>query len=61
MPSSRPNRQSHATAAPRRISGSAPVTGSMRWDDKGEQRYAAVGVYDLGRDGWNLRIRSDTW
>ncbi len=49
------------TAVLRRISGSAPVTGSMRWDDKGEQRYAAVGVYDLGRDGWNLRIRSDTW
>ena len=45
------------TAVLRRISGSAPVTGSMRWDDKGEQRYAAVGVYDLGRDGWNLRIR----
>ena len=49
------------TAVLRRISGSAPVTGSMRWDDKGEQRYAAVGVYDLGRDGWNLRIRSDIW
>ena len=49
------------TAMLRRISGSAPVTGSMRWDDKGEQRYAAVGVYDLGRDGWNLRIRSDIW
>ena len=45
----------------RRISGSAPVTGSMRWDEQGEQRYAAVGVYDLGRDGWNLRIRSDIW
>jgi len=49
------------TATLRRMGGSAPVTGSMRWDDKGEQRYAAVGVYDLGRDGWNLRIRSDTW
>ena len=49
------------TATLRRMGGSAPVNGSMRWDDKGEQRYAAVGVYDLGRDGWNLRIRSDTW
>lgn len=49
------------TAVLRRISGSAPVTGSMRWDEQGEQRYAAVGVYDLGRDGWNLRIRSDIW
>ena len=49
------------TAMLRRISGSAPVTGSMRWDEQGEQRYAAVGVYDLGRDGWNLRIRSDIW
>ena len=49
------------TAMLRRISGSAPVTGSMRWDEQGEQRYAAVGVYDLGRDSWNLRIRSDIW
>ena len=49
------------TAMLRRISGSAPVTGSMRWDEQGEQRYAAVGVYDLGRDGWNLRISSDIW
>ena len=49
------------TAMLRRISGSAPVTGSMRWDEQGEQRYAAVCVYDLGRDGWNLRIRSDIW
>ena len=49
------------TAMLRRISGSAPVTGSMRWVEQGEQRYAAVAVYDLGRDGWNLRIRSDIW
>ena len=47
--------------AMRTINGYAPVIGTMSWDDKGEQRYAAVGVYDLGRDGWNLRIRSDTW
>ena len=49
------------TTEPRRLSGSAPVAGSMRGGDQGEQRYVAVGVYDLGRDGWNLRIRSDTW
>ena len=59
MPSSRPNRQSHATAAPRRISGSAPVAGSMRG---GEQGHAAGGVYRLlARDGWNLPLRSDAW
>jgi len=49
------------TAALRQMSGFAPVTGSMRWDERGEQRYAAVGVYELGRGGWDLRIRSDIW
>lgn len=49
------------TAALRRINGYAPVTGSMKWDEKGEQRYAAVGVYELRRGSWELRMRSDRW
>ncbi len=49
------------TAAMHAINGYAPVTGTMTWDDKGEQRYAAVGVYELRRGSWGLRMRSDRW
>ena len=49
------------TAAMHAINGYAPVTGTMTWDDKGEQRYAAVGVYELRRGNWELRMRSDRW
>ena len=49
------------TAALHKINGYAPVTGTMKWDDKGEQRYAAVGVYELRRGNWELRMRSDRW
>ena len=49
------------TAAMHAINGYAPVTGTMTWDDKGEQRYAAVGVYELRRGSWELRMRSDRW
>nr|WP_116603575.1 branched-chain amino acid ABC transporter substrate-binding protein [uncultured Albidiferax sp.] len=45
----------------RRIDGYAPVTGSMKWDAKGEQRYGVIGVY-RARDGlWELQVRSDVW
>ena len=33
----------------------------MSWDDKGEQRYGAVGVYELRGGAWELRMRSDRW
>ena len=49
------------TAAMHSLNGYAPVTGTMTWDDKGEQRYAAVGVYELRRGSWELRMRSDRW
>ena len=49
------------TAAMHAINGYAPVTGTMTWDDKGEQRYAAVGVYELRSGNWELRMRSDRW
>jgi len=43
------------------INGYAPVTGTMTWDDKGEQRYGAVGVYGLRGGNWEMRMRSDRW
>ncbi|EER59066.1 Extracellular ligand-binding receptor [Acidovorax delafieldii 2AN] len=43
------------------INGYAPVIGTMSWDDKGEQRYGAVGVYQLRKGAWELRMRSDRW
>jgi branched-chain amino acid transport system substrate-binding protein len=45
----------------RKIDGYAPVTGSMKWDAKGEQRYGVIGVYS-GRNGaWESQVRSDSW
>lgn len=49
------------TSALHKINGYAPVSGTMKWDDIGEQRYAAVGVYELRRGNWELRMRSDRW
>lgn len=49
------------TKALRGINGYAPVTGTMAWDDKGELRYGAVGVYELRKSSWELRMRSDRW
>ncbi|MFN3376213.1 MAG: branched-chain amino acid ABC transporter substrate-binding protein [Burkholderiaceae bacterium] len=49
------------TKALKAINGYAPVTGTMTWDDKGEQRYGAVGVYQLRGGAWELRMRSDRW
>uniref|UniRef100_UPI0030FC83CB branched-chain amino acid ABC transporter substrate-binding protein n=1 Tax=uncultured Acidovorax sp. TaxID=158751 RepID=UPI0030FC83CB len=47
--------------AMRTINGYAPVIGTMSWDEKGEQRYGAVGVYELRGGAWELRMRSDPW
>jgi branched-chain amino acid transport system substrate-binding protein len=49
------------TKAMHAINGYAPVIGTMSWDDKGEQRYGAVGVYELRAGNWELRMRSDRW
>ena len=49
------------TKAMHAINGYAPVIGTMSWDDKGEQRYGAVGVYELRGGNWELRMRSDRW
>ncbi len=45
----------------RKLDGYAPVTGSMRWDQNGEQRYGVIGVY-MARDAlWESQVRSDNW
>ena len=49
------------TRALHAINGYAPVTGTMTWDETGEQRYGAVGVYELRKGNWELRMRSDRW
>ena len=45
----------------RRIDGYAPVTGSMRWDENGEQKYGVVGVYLARSAQWDPQVRSDNW
>lgn len=45
----------------RKIDGYAPVTGSMKWDAKGEQRYGAIGVYRAHGGLWESQVRSDSW
>ena len=45
----------------RTLDGYAPVTGSMKWDAKGEQRYGVVGVYSARAGNWELQLRSDRW
>ncbi|WP_138514800.1 branched-chain amino acid ABC transporter substrate-binding protein [Rhodoferax bucti] len=48
-------------AALKKIDGYAPVTGSMKWDDKGEQRYGVIGVYSANAGLWESQMRSDSW
>lgn len=45
----------------RTLDGYAPVTGSMKWDAVGEQRYGVVGVYSARGGNWELQLRSDRW
>lgn len=45
----------------RKLEGRAPVTGTMRWDAKGEQSFGAVGIYQLRGSEWRLRSRSSNW
>ncbi len=49
------------TAALRKMDIYAPVTGSYRFDETGEQRYGAIAVYSLGAGKWEPLIRSDVW
>ena len=45
----------------RKMDGYAPVTGSMKWTDKGEQRYGVVSVYKVNGSNWESIMRSDSW
>lgn len=45
----------------RTFDGYAPMTGSMKWDNVGEQRYGVVGVYSARGGSWELQLRSDRW
>jgi branched-chain amino acid transport system substrate-binding protein len=49
------------TEALRTMDGFAPVTGSMKWNDKGEQRYGVVSVYKVNGGRWESIMRSDNW
>lgn len=45
----------------RKLDAYAPVTGSLKFDAKGEQRYGAISVYSLGAGKWESQMRSDVW
>ena len=45
----------------RGIDGYAPVTGSMKFDATGEQRYGVIGVYTVRAGQWESQMRSDNW
>lgn len=45
----------------RKIDGYAPATGSMKWDNLGEQRYGVIGVYSARGSTWESQVRSDSW
>lgn len=45
----------------RKMDSYAPVTGSMTWDAKGEQKYGVIGIYRALGSGWEQLGRSDTW
>jgi branched-chain amino acid transport system substrate-binding protein len=49
------------TAALIKVDGYAPVTGSMKWTNKGEQRYGTVSVYTVRGGKWESIMRSDNW
>ena len=49
------------TQALRGINGYAPVTGSMRFDSKGEQQYGVISVYKARNGLWESQVRSDSW
>jgi branched-chain amino acid transport system substrate-binding protein len=45
----------------KQFDGNAPVTGTMRFDATGEQRYGSIGIYRVGNERWDLVLRSDSW
>ena len=45
----------------RSIDAYAPVTGSMKFDAQGEQRYGVISVYATRGGLWESQVRSDAW
>jgi len=45
----------------RTVDSYAPVTGSMKFDAKGEQRYGVISVYGVHNGRWESQVRSDSW
>lgn len=45
----------------RTIDAYAPVTGSMKFDAQGEQRYGVISVYATRGGQWESQVRSDAW
>lgn len=44
-----------------KFDGYSPVTGSMKFDTRGEQRYGVISVYAIRGGRWESQIRSDAW
>jgi branched-chain amino acid transport system substrate-binding protein len=44
-----------------KIDGYAPVTGSMKWNEKGELRFGVIAIYKARGPSWEQLIRSDVW
>ncbi len=45
----------------RKIDGFGPVTGNIKWTDKGELKYGVVSVYAVRAGKWESLVRSDNW
>ncbi len=45
----------------RQLDAFAPVTGSFKWNEKGELRYATISVYGVTGGKWTSIVRSDKW
>jgi branched-chain amino acid transport system substrate-binding protein len=49
------------SATLRKLDAYAPITGSLKWDDKGELRYATISIYGVTGGKWTSIMRSDQW
>lgn len=49
------------TKSLKKLDAYTPVTGSMKFDDKGDQRYGAIAIYSTNAGKWESLVRSDAW
>jgi branched-chain amino acid transport system substrate-binding protein len=45
----------------RKLDAYAPVTGSLKWDAKGEQKFGTISIYGVTAGKWTSLVRSDNW